>query len=382
MTNVKYVYSEDLLKYRFSDSHPFNQMRLKLTTDLLFDLDVLTSEHIIAPRVATDEELQLVHEPNYIEAIKKAGNGELPLDEYEKYGLNSEDTPQFVNMHENSARVVGGTLTAVDAVMTGEAVRACHLGGGLHHGFKGKASGFCIYNDSAVAIQYMQSKYNQRVLYIDTDAHHGDGVQWSFYTNEDVMNYSIHETGRYLFPGTGALTERGDGKGFGTTVNVPLDAYTEDDSYIDVFKETIEAVCEAYKPDIILSVNGVDIHYLDPLTHLSCTLDTLYEIPYIVKNLADKYCDGKIIMIGGGGYNIWRVVPRAWSHVWFALNDLETPNKPIPQTWLQKYQTLAPVPLPTTWVDEKEDYMDIPRRTEISEKNNNTKIRILDWFKK
>ncbi|WP_239727226.1 MULTISPECIES: acetoin utilization protein AcuC [unclassified Mammaliicoccus] len=380
MTNVKYVYSEDLLKYRFSDSHPFNQMRLKLTTDLLFDLGVLTEAHIISPRVATDEELQLVHEPNYIEAIKKAGNGDLPLKEYDKYGLNSEDTPQFINMHENSARVVGGTLSAVDAVMTGEATRACHLGGGLHHGFKGKASGFCIYNDSAVAIQYMQSKYNQRVLYIDTDAHHGDGVQWSFYTNEDVMNYSIHETGRYLFPGTGALTERGDGKGFGTTVNVPLDAYTEDDSYIDVFKDTVEAVCKAYKPDVILSVNGVDIHYLDPLTHLSCTLDTLYKIPYIVKGLADKHCDGKIIMIGGGGYNIWRVVPRAWSHVWFALNDLETPEGSIPDSWLQKYQPHAPLPLPSTWIDEKEDYTDIPRRKEITEKNNNTKLRILDWF--
>ena len=127
MTNVKYVYSEDLLKYRFSDSHPFNQMRLKLTTDLLIDLGVLKSEHLIQPRIATDEELELVHEPSYIEAIKKAGNGDLPIEEYDKYGLNSEDTPQFVNMHENSARVVGGTLNAVDAVMSGEAKRACHL---------------------------------------------------------------------------------------------------------------------------------------------------------------------------------------------------------------------------------------------------------------
>lgn len=380
MIKAKYVYSEDLLKYRFSDSHPFNQMRLKLTTDLLLDLGKLNENQIIKPRIATDEELELVHEPHYIEAIKMAGNGELPLEQFEKYGLSSEDTPQFKNMHENSARVVGGTLSAVDAVMTGESVRACHLGGGLHHGFKGKASGFCIYNDSAVAIQYMQSKYNQRVLYIDTDAHHGDGVQWTFYTNEQVMNYSIHETGRYLFPGTGALTERGDGKGFGTTVNVPLDAYTEDDSYIDVFKETVEAACKAFKPDVILSVNGVDIHYLDPLTHLSCTLKTLYEIPYIVKNLADQYCDGKCIMVGGGGYNIWRVVPRAWSHVWFALNDTQTPSEAIPQSWLSKYQPEAPFPLPQSWLDEQVDYMEIPRRNEITEKNNNTKLRILDWL--
>lgn len=381
MSNIKYVYSEDLLKYRFSDNHPFNQMRLKLTTDLLFDLGVLTEYDIIKPRIASDEELKLVHETSYIEAIKKAGKGELPKEEYDKYGLSSEDTPQFLDMHENSARVVGGTLSAVDAVMNGDAKRACHLGGGLHHGFKGKASGFCIYNDSAVAIQYLESKYNQRVLYIDTDAHHGDGVQWTFYANENVLNYSIHETGRYLFPGTGNVTERGDGKGFGLTVNVPLDAYTEDNSYLQVFQETIEAVCESFKPDIILSVNGVDIHYLDPLTHLSCTLDTLYKIPYIVTNLANKYCNGKVIMVGGGGYNIWRVVPRAWAHVWFALNDLKTPNNPIPESWINKYQNKSPFPLPTSWKDDNHDYKDIPRRNDISEKNNNTKQRILDWYK-
>ena len=114
------------------------------------------------------------------------------------------------------------------------------LGGGLHHGFQGRASGFCVYNDSSVAIKYLQEKYNARVLYIDTDAHHGDGVQWSFYDDPNVCTLSIHETGRYLFPGTGNITERGNGEGYGTSFNFPIDAFTEDESFLEIYRTAIK----------------------------------------------------------------------------------------------------------------------------------------------
>ena len=172
---------------------------------------LLIQKQVIPPRMASEEELALIHDLSYIEAVKKAGNGQLPKEIAENYGLGTEDTPIFPNMHEASALLVGGTLTAVDQVMTGKALHALHLGGGLHHGFRGKASGFCVYNDSSVAIKYLQEKYNARVLYVDTDAHHGDGVQWSFYDDPNVCTLSIHETGRYLFPGTGNVNERGQG---------------------------------------------------------------------------------------------------------------------------------------------------------------------------
>jgi len=190
-----FIYSDKLLSYRFSEHHPFNQFRLKLTVDLLQEADALPHEVIVEPRMADDEELILNHEPSFVAAVKRAGRGSLPEEQADGFGLGTEDTPIFPGMHEASALIVGGTLTAVDYVMEGKARHALHLGGGLHHGFRGKASGFCVYNDSAVAIKYIQQKYKARVLYVDTDAHHGDGVQWSFYDDESVCTFSIHETG-------------------------------------------------------------------------------------------------------------------------------------------------------------------------------------------
>src|SRR4051812_19892438 len=276
-----FVFSEELLKYKFNSNHPFNQFRLKLTVDLLHKLNALDNEQVVPPRMATDEELSLVHDPSYIDAVKMAGHGQLPQQVAENYGLGTEDTPIFPNMHEASALLVGGTLTAVDQVMTGKAVHALHLGGGLHHGFRGKASGFCVYNDSSVAIKYLQKSFGARVLYVDTDAHHGDGVQWAFYDDPNVCTLSIHETGRYLFPGTGNLTERGHGKGYGFSFNIPVDAFTEDDSWLYCYKTAITEVAEFFKPDIIVTQNGADAHYLDPLTHLSVTMKAFKEIPRI-----------------------------------------------------------------------------------------------------
>ena len=274
-----FVYSEDQLGYRFSETHPFNQKRLTLTVDLLEKMNALSKECVVAPRVATDEELELAHDRRYIEAVKRASLPDCNPDDFEAYGIGTEDTPLFAGMHEASARLVGSTLTAVDYVMEGKAKHALNLGGGLHHGFRGKASGFCVYNDSSVAIRYMQEKYNARVLYIDTDAHHGDGVQWCFYDDPNVCTISIHETGRYLFPGTGNITERGSGEGYGTSFNFPIDAFTEDESFLEIYRTAFREIVEHFKPDVILTQNGADAHYFDPLTHLYGSMEIYKEIP-------------------------------------------------------------------------------------------------------
>ncbi|WP_238100976.1 acetoin utilization protein AcuC [Staphylococcus massiliensis] len=375
-----YVYATSLLQYRFHDKHPFNQMRLKLTTELLLETGHLNTSHIITPRIATDDELALIHKYDYIEAIKRGSRGILAFDEAEKYGLGSDDTSQFKDMHEHSARIVGGALSLVDAIMNGEIKNGCHLGGGLHHSLPGRANGFCIYNDIAVAAKYLETKFSQRVLVIDTDAHHGDGTQWSFYTDEKVLNYSIHETGKFLFPGSGHYTERGKDKGFGYSINLPLEPYTEDESFMEVFKSTLHNVAASFKPDIILSVHGSDIHYSDPLTHLHCTLDTLYHIPYVIKELADTYTDGKVIMFGGGGYNIWRVVPRTWSHVFLSLIDEPIQHGLLPPRWVHKWHHYCKTDMPTVWEDERLDYHEIPRKHIISEKNRKTASTINSWF--
>lgn len=364
-----FIFSEDQLGYKFSDTHPFNQKRLTLTVDLLRELNVLSSMDIVAPRTASDEELSLAHDPHYIEMVKKASFETTETSIYESYGIGTEDTPIFPHMHEASASLVGGTLTAVDYVMEGKSFHALNLGGGLHHGFKGRASGFCVYNDSSVAIKYMQQKYNARVLYIDTDAHHGDGVQWSFYDDPNVCTISIHETGRYLFPGTGNITERGSGEGFGYSFNFPIDAFTEDDSFLEVYRTAFREIIDSFKPDVILTQNGADAHYFDPLTHLYGTMKIYQEIPKLAHELAHEYCDGKWIAVGGGGYDIWRVVPRAWSLLWMEMNGLKAPEGELPKNWLNRWSKKAPIPFIPTWKDPNPLYEPIPRKAEITEKN-------------
>lgn len=367
-----FIYSPEQLDYKFSETHPFNQKRLQLTMDLLKQINALQPEQIKTARVATDEELLLGHDAAYIDIVKRAGHGELRNGEGEVYGIGTEDTPIFKNMHEASAMFVGGTLTACDYVMQSKTNHALNLGGGLHHGFHGKASGFCIYNDSTVAIKYMQKKYDARVLYIDTDAHHGDGVQWSFYDDPNVCTLSIHETGRYLFPGTGAVTERGNGEGYGTSFNIPLDAFTEDGSFLEVYETAIREVIAHFKPDVILTQNGADAHYFDPLTHLYSTIKTYEVIPKIAHELAHEFCEGRWIAVGGGGYDIWRVVPRAWSMVWLAMTNQQVPTGAIPKEWLDNWQKEAPVTLIPTWEDPEDLYEPIPRKEEITEKNQQT----------
>ncbi|NRD76142.1 acetoin utilization protein AcuC [Bacillus sp. BRMEA1] len=370
MTNrAAFIYSEELLKYKFSNHHPFNQFRLKLTVDLLNRINALHPDQIIPPRFATEDELKLIHDPSYIEAVKKAGNGQLPQGIAENYGLGTEDTPIFSNMHEASSLLVGGTLTAVDEVMSGRVLHAAHLGGGLHHGFRGKASGFCVYNDSSVAIKYLQEKYHARVLYVDTDAHHGDGVQWSFYDDPNVCTLSIHETGRYLFPGTGNINERGQGAGYGYSFNIPVDAFTEDESWLHAYTNAIREIASFFKPDVILTQNGADSHYYDPLTHLSTTMKIFREIPKLAHEIAHQYCDGRWIAVGGGGYDIWRVVPRAWSMIWLEMTENSNCYGSLPHDWVNTWQKEAPVELPKDWDDPENLYPPIPRKTEITEKN-------------
>ncbi|CAG9622114.1 Acetoin utilization protein AcuC [Sutcliffiella rhizosphaerae] len=377
MNKAAFIYSDDFQTYKFSENHPFNQLRVKLTYDLLQSSGQLPLENIVAPRTATDEELALIHDIRYIEAVKQAGQGLLPKEKMSNYGLGTEDTPIFQSMHEASALLVGGTLTAVDQVMSGKVEHALNLGGGLHHGFRGKASGFCVYNDTAVAIKYLQEKYKARVLYVDTDAHHGDGVQWAFYEDPDVCTLSIHETGRYLFPGTGNINERGQGEGYGYSFNIPIDAFTEDESFLEVYEQSLTAVAAFFKPDVILTQNGADAHFYDPLTHLSTSMKAFREIPRLAHKIAHQYCNGRWIAVGGGGYDIWRVVPRAWSHIWLEMMEKNTGQGKLPSNWIDKWKDLAPVELPLTWEDTQDLYSPIPRKQEITEKNKQILLKAL-----
>ncbi|RNB55865.1 acetoin utilization protein AcuC [Brevibacillus gelatini] len=375
--NARLIYSPDYTKYYFHDDHPFNQRRLLLMHDLMSSYGLLNESDLLAPRMATDDELALVHDRRYIEFVREQGHSEAELPQAMSYGLGTEDVPCFRNMHESAALIVGGTLNAVDAVMHGQAEHAFNPAGGLHHAFRGRASGFCIYNDCSVAIAYLRKHWNVRVMYIDTDAHHGDGVQWAFYDDPNVLTVSIHETGKYLFPGTGNLSERGDGSGYGYSVNVPLDAFTEDDSFLAVYEELVSKLANGFKPDVILTQNGCDAHTFDPLTHLSCSMKIYQAIPRLAHQLAHTYCDGRWIAVGGGGYDIWRVVPRAWTLLWSEMSDQPLEDGDLPTSWLQRWQPQTDLPLPLRLFDEP--FPAIPRRAEITEKNRITLERAMQY---
>ncbi len=364
-----FVFSEEFTRYRFREDHPFNQQRVIMAKDLLEKEHALTDTQIIPPRVATEQELKLVHHPKYINAVKRGGEGLLTESEGLEYGIGTEDTPIFSGMHEASSLLVGSTLAAIDSVLQGKAKHSINLGGGLHHGFERKASGFCIYNDGAVGIKYIRQHTDYKVLYVDTDAHHGDGVQWAFYDDPNVCTFSIHETGRYLFPGTGNVNERGLKEGYGYSFNLPIDAFTEDESFIQLYEYAFRQIVDYFKPDIIITQNGADAHFLDPLTHLCGTMKLYEKIPVLAHQLAHEYCEGRWIALGGGGYDIWRVVPRAWAQLWKIMSTGTPFTGPLPTLWRDHWQSKSPVELPLCWDDPPGAYKEIPRKQEISEKN-------------
>ncbi|MEX2104538.1 MAG: acetoin utilization protein AcuC [Bacilli bacterium] len=371
--NSIFIFSDDYITYRFHDHHPFNQQRLLLTLDLMKELHLIKDSQIVSPRLATDEELTKIHNSDYIDTVKRAGVGEKIQDlVLHNYGIGTEDTPVFPHMHEASSMIVGGTLVAAQKVMSGEVDHAMNIAGGLHHAFRGRASGFCVYNDISVTIDYLREIYDARVLYIDTDAHHGDGVQWAFYDDPNVLTVSLHETGKYLFPGTGKVTERGEDKGYGYSINVPLEPYTEDESFLECLHAILPTITKGFKPDIIISQNGCDAHSYDPLTHLSCSMRTYQEIPKLVHELAHQYCEGRWVAVGGGGYDIWRVVPRAWTMLWAEMSGQPLSNLSIPESWINRWKDKTDIPLPSTLLDDLTTWNPIPRRTEIEHQNRLT----------
>lgn len=369
--NAALIWDPSFVTYRFRADHPFNPKRLELSVSLIEEMGLLDapSLRVVKPRMATDEELMRVHDGEYIAAVKRLGaEGAARDEEGWRWGLGTDDNPIFPGMHEATATVTGGTLQAAELVMSGEVRRAFNVAGGLHHAHRARASGFCIYDDLAVAIAWIRERHGARVLYFDYDAHHGDGVQGIFYSDPDVLTLSIHESGRYLFPGTGFVDELGEGDGYGYSLNLPMEPHTEDDSWIGLTADLLPDVFAAFRPDVVVLQNGCDAHLLDPLTHLRCSTRMYEETVRLCCELADQYCEGRIVATGGGGYAVWRVVPRAWTLVWATLTGQRAPDT-IPRTWLQRWQGESPVLLPERLRDDPTRHVPAPQCDEVSATN-------------
>lgn len=372
------VHDLALEAYGFGGDHPFNPLRIRLTLELCEALGLLENYPFVVPEPATDEDLTTVHSLTYVRLVQKAGRGVGELWDLMRYGLGTGDNPIFPDMHEACARVVGAVLQACRTVMRGETDHAMCVSGGLHHAMRSRASGFCVYNDAGVAIARLKEEHpGIRIAYLDTDAHHGDGVQWMFYDDPEVLTVSMHESGRYIFPGTGGVEERGRNGGVGYSVNVPLEPYTDDSSWISCFEDVVPEVLRAFEPDLILSQNGCDGHALDPLTHLSATTRLYEHIPRRVHDLAHELCEGRWVATGGGGYDIWCVVPRAWTALWAAVSHQELPEK-VPEGWLVARGAMSPVALPRLMRDDPADYLPTERAAEIADRNRRTTEQVLE----
>jgi acetoin utilization protein AcuC len=261
--------------------------------------------------------------------------------------------------------------------MSGSADRALHLAGGLHHAFPERAAGFCVYNDAAAAIARIRKRYGCRVLYIDTDVHHGDGVQWFYYTDPEVFTFSIHETGRYLFPGTGFAHERGVSSGYGSCLNLAMEPYTEDDSWLECFETALEKAAAVFQPDVVVSQHGCDAHAWDPLAHIHCSMRIYRDMPRMIRSVADRYADGRWIALGGGGYDHYRVAPRAWGLLWLEMTghplleaiDASPAGSALPAGWPLPGTGDLPPDMPATWLDDTSTWIPMPRRSEIAANN-------------
>ncbi len=327
------VWGQAVLGYDFGPTHPMSPVRLELTELLVRELGLLEGVAIVEPRVAPDEALLAVHTPEYVRAVREASLfGAEPRG---AFGLGTGDVPAFWRMHEASARIVGGTLAAGLAVWRGELEHAVNFTGGLHHAMPAAASGFCVYNDAAVAIRAMLDDGAQRVAYVDLDAHHGDGVERIFWDDPRVLTVSVHESGRTLFPGTGFPQDVGGPRAQGTAVNVSLPARTTTARWARAVDAVVPAVLRAFAPDVVVSQHGCDAHTVDPLTNLRVSVDGMRWADELVHSLAHELCAGRWLALGGGGYAVVDVVPRAWAHlVAVAAHSEMPPDAPLPEPWL------------------------------------------------
>jgi acetoin utilization protein AcuC len=314
--DVRVIWDEELTSYDPGPGHPLRPIRLDLTVDLARRLGVLQRPgvSVAAPVRADDDLLQLVHDPAYIGYVKRApqdAGGRLAS----FFGLGTLDNPVFDRMHESAALVTGASVEAAKAVWQGGADHAVNLAGGLHHAMRSSASGFCVYDDPAVAIAWLLAAGAKKVAYVDVDVHHGDGVQAAFYDDPRVLTISLHESGRSLFPGTGWPSETGAGDAAGTSVNVALPAGTADGGWLRAFDAVVPPLLRAYQPDVLFTQHGCDTHALDPLAHLRCTVDGQRAAYSMLHALAHEVCGGRWVAVGGGGYELLQVVPRAWTHL-------------------------------------------------------------------
>ncbi len=305
--------TDEIHRYSLGAEHPMGPNRVDAALKLSHQLGILEAFEVSQPEGATDEILELVHSKAYIQATR--ANQSNP-----QFGIGTVDNPVAPGLADVAGRISSGTLDATRAVWEGTADRAVNLAGGLHHAFPDSMSGFCMYNDAAIAITWLLENTNiERVAYVDFDAHHGDGVEKIFWDDPRVLTISVHESGLYLFPGSGHAHEIGGVSAAGTAINIAVSKNARDHEWLQSIHAVVPAVLQKFAPELIISQHGADPHRLDPLTDLELSMDAMALAYHSMSAWAEQFANGKWVALGGGGYEP-SGVSRAWTHVLGAVS--------------------------------------------------------------
>ncbi|WP_226352100.1 acetoin utilization protein AcuC [Pseudonocardia sp. ICBG601] len=342
------VWTPEFLTYQLSEDHPLNPVRLELMMELSRGLGVLDGVDLVVPEPAGEVDLTRVHTPGFQTAVKSAPESPFGVG----HGLGTADNPIFFGMHEASALIAGGSVAAAREIAEGRADRAVNMAGGLHHAMRDRAAGFCVYNDCSVAIAWLLEQGYERIAYVDVDVHHGDGVQDCFYDDPRVLTISMHQHPLTLWPGTGWAGETGRGAGEGYAVNVSLPPGTGDAGWLRAFHGVVPSLLESFRPQVLVTECGADTHSEDPLANLELSVDGHRAIYHALREMAETTAGGKWLVLGGGGYALYRVVPRSWTHLMAVALDRDVdPDTSIPADWTALAATRTRSPLPVSMSD-------------------------------
>lgn len=373
------IYHPEYNLYNLGKNHPFSPLRNEMTFDLWKRL--WGGVDYVEPELISSEIIKRVHDAGYVEIVEALSKGK-SISDAESYGLGTADNPITKGMAEGARRQCAGTLLGAELLLEGKAKKILQLGGGFHHAHYNYASGFCVYNDLALAIKEMTDA-GWHVLYLDIDVHHGDGVQELFYSDGSVLTISIHESGEYLFPGSGWLHQLGQGSGRALKLNFPLEPFTEGESYINVMSIALEESLSYFRPDAVVIQAGADAHFSDPLADLMLTTDDYRIIFEKIIQLTEKYANGRMLFTLGGGYSM-NAVFRVWTILYALLFDKEVPGN-LPGKWAAKWSKITGAEMPQTLFDPPNSYEPVPRRERIVKSNRELIQRFRDavapyWF--
>ena len=325
MPRAAFVYDDAMSQHVLRADHPMRPIRLRYTYELLDAYGAFDGSEsvLIAPALADENSVGEFHSHDYMAAVRTFSLG-LTGYQPQRFGFaQGGDNPTYPGMYEAAMLSTGATLTAARMVADGEVSAAFNISGGLHHAAARQASGFCVFNDPVVATKYLLNR-GLRVAYVDIDAHHGDGVQNAFYDEPRVLTISVHESGQFLFPGTGFAGETGSGNGAGYAVNLPLYPYTDDEIYLEAFESIVPPLLRAFNPDVLLTQLGIDSYHTDPLTHLQVTSRGFVAAVERLGGLGYPW-----LATGGGGYDIGAVA-RCWAMAYGVMCGAEWPDRVPP----------------------------------------------------